>query len=184
MSDKNPFEKVVDAIKNPEDYDGEPIDMTNWQPSIKVIDTEKFAYYELRTEEVTWPDGTQYTSETAYNHEGDYIGDKKFAEFLAERDIRPEVPPKPATRPRTKDTPCSIGFSQKDGKWYGWSHRAIFGFKVGDVAKQGDCVCSSGWTEECLIEHPDWDVRIKPGTRVDTLEDARRFAIAFADSVG
>lgn len=26
----------------------------------------------------------------------------------------------------------SIGFSEKEKKWYGWSHRAIVGFKVGD----------------------------------------------------
>lgn len=25
---------------------------------------------------------------------------------------------------------CSIGLSKKDGKWYGWSHRAIHGFKT------------------------------------------------------
>lgn len=184
MDKKNPMEKVIDAIKNPDEYDGEIIDMSNWQPTITVLSVEKFAYYELRTEEVTWPDGTKYTTQTAYNLDGDYIGDKKFAEFLMERDIRPEVPPKPETRPRSKDTPCSIGFSQREQKWYGWSHRAIFGFKVGDVAKEGDCVCSSGWTEACLEEHPDWDIRIEPGTRVETLGDARRFAIAFADSVG
>lgn len=27
-----------------------------------------------------------------------------------------------------------------DGKWYGWSHRAVFGFKVGDKIKKGDIV--------------------------------------------
>jgi len=26
-----------------------------------------------------------------------------------------------------------------DGKWYGWSHRAVYGFKVGDKIKKGDC---------------------------------------------
>ena len=26
----------------------------------------------------------------------------------------------------------SIGKSTKDGKWYGWSHRAVFGFGIGD----------------------------------------------------
>lgn len=25
-----------------------------------------------------------------------------------------------------------------DGRWYGWSHRAIFGFKIGDKIKKGD----------------------------------------------
>ena len=26
----------------------------------------------------------------------------------------------------------NVGFSPKDQKWYGWSHRAVTGFKVGD----------------------------------------------------
>lgn len=30
-----------------------------------------------------------------------------------------------------------------DGKWYGWSHRALYGFKSGDKVKAGD-VCYSG----------------------------------------
>lgn len=30
-----------------------------------------------------------------------------------------------------------------DGKWYGWSHRAIFGFKAGDRVKAKD-VCYDG----------------------------------------
>lgn len=34
---------------------------------------------------------------------------------------------------------CSIGFSEKEQKWYGWSHRAIYGFGVGSQVKKGDC---------------------------------------------
>lgn len=30
---------------------------------------------------------------------------------------------------------ASIGKSAADGKWYGWSHRAIYGFKAGDEVK-------------------------------------------------
>jgi len=29
----------------------------------------------------------------------------------------------------------SYGKSEADGKWYGWSHRAIYGFGVGDTVK-------------------------------------------------
>ena len=32
-----------------------------------------------------------------------------------------------------------VGFSPKDGKWYGWSHRAIYGFEVGSECKKGHC---------------------------------------------
>lgn len=34
---------------------------------------------------------------------------------------------------------ANIGFSEEEQKWYGWSHRAIFGFGVGDKVKKGDC---------------------------------------------
>jgi len=30
-----------------------------------------------------------------------------------------------------------IGYSYKDGKWYGWTHRGLHGFGIGDVA----CTC-------------------------------------------
>ncbi|MHA1170008.1 MAG: hypothetical protein ACTSRU_19440 [Candidatus Hodarchaeales archaeon] len=33
----------------------------------------------------------------------------------------------------------SLGFSSKDQKWYGWSHRAFYGFKVGSTVSKGDC---------------------------------------------
>jgi hypothetical protein len=35
-------------------------------------------------------------------------------------------------------TSC-IGFNPIEQKWYGWSHRAIFGFGIGSNVKQGDC---------------------------------------------
>jgi len=46
--------------------------------------------------------------------------------FLAEREI-------------TEELTHGVGFSPKDDKWYGWSHRAIFGFEVGSKCKKGDC---------------------------------------------
>lgn len=36
------------------------------------------------------------------------------------------------------NTAC-IGFSDTEQKWYGWSHRAIYGFTVGSEVKRGDC---------------------------------------------
>lgn len=32
-----------------------------------------------------------------------------------------------------------VGFSQKMRKWYGWSHRAMYGFAPGSTCKPGDC---------------------------------------------
>ena len=38
----------------------------------------------------------------------------------------------------TKELTHGVGFSPLDGKWYGWSHRAIYGFKVGSTCEKGD----------------------------------------------
>lgn len=33
---------------------------------------------------------------------------------------------------------CTIGFSESELKWYGWSHRAYYGFGIGSKVKVGD----------------------------------------------
>ena len=33
----------------------------------------------------------------------------------------------------------AIGFNPKENKWYGWSHRAIYGFGIGSTCEEGDC---------------------------------------------
>lgn len=35
-------------------------------------------------------------------------------------------------------SPVNIGFNPEENKWYGWSHRAICGFTIGDEIKRGD----------------------------------------------
>ncbi len=122
--------------------------------------------------------GQTVTMEVAYTPAGDYIGRPEAAQQLCElRGIAPEL-----TSPDSNV--CSIGFSIREQKWYGWSHRAIFGFGIGDVAKEGDCVCSSGWTDEYLAEHPEEDKRLPVGFTATNLDDAKRMAVAFAESVG
>ena len=113
---------------------------------------------------------------TIENENGNYVGDLKFAERLIEKGIVPELA-------HLNNKVCSIGKSEKDGKWYGWSHRAIFGFQIGDIVKKGDCTASSGWTKEYLKEHPKEDLSLSIGFEAKTVEDAKRMAIAFADSV-
>lgn len=39
----------------------------------------------------------------------------------------------------TDELTHGVGFSPKDNKWYGWSHRAIYGFTIGSTCKKGDC---------------------------------------------
>lgn len=55
-----------------------------------------------------------------------HVGMEDTIKHLAEREI-------------TSELTHGVGFSPKDGKWYGWSHRAIFGFEVGSECKKGDC---------------------------------------------
>lgn len=39
----------------------------------------------------------------------------------------------------TDELTHGVGFSPKENKWYGWSHRAIYGFEIGSECKKGDC---------------------------------------------
>ena len=115
---------------------------------------------------------------SAYTPNGDYIGDNKAAYRLCvKRGIKPE-------KANLSHKVCSIGFCGSDQKWYGWSHRAIFGFGVGAIVKEGDCTNSSGWTDEHLRKHPEDDLSLPIGFTAMNLEDCRRMAIAFAESVG
>ena len=118
------------------------------------------AGYELRYE--TWDHGEGPMAMTAaYTPSGDYIGTPRNAYFLVvKKGIAPE-----------KIAPdmnvCSIGYCKRRRQWFGWSHRAIFGFGIGARVKKGDCAAAS----------------LKVGFTAKTLADAKRMAIAFARSV-
>lgn len=81
---------------------------------------------------------------SAYAPDGGYIGDEEAVKFFEERGIQPELA-------HQSDKTCSIGFCEKEQKWYGWSHRAIYGFGIGSKVKKGDCGYI-GATPEDLIE--------------------------------
>ena len=146
----------------------------------KLIKTRNYkAGYVVKTGIV---DGKEYgcsdfESSHAETPDGVYIGDVKLAyQLCKKRGIKPE------TRPGERRV-CSIGFCKKENKWYGWSHRAIFGFGVGYEVKEGDCTNSSGYTQEYLDKHPEKDLSLPIGFKATSLEEAKRMAIAFADSV-
>lgn len=88
----------------------------------------------------------------------EYIGDSKSAYRLNKRGIsqfqslKPRKPPVFTTPEKAShllidrlmqeysfSPTCCIGFNEKEQKWYGWSHRAIYGFGIGSVVKKGDC---------------------------------------------
>lgn len=121
---------------------------------------------------------TTVAVKSAYTPTGDYIGSKRRAHFLcAKKGIKPE-------KVNPSRNVCSIGFCEAEQKWYGWSHRAIFGFGIGSTVKEGDCTASSGWTDEYLKTHPEEDLSLPIGFTAMNLIEAKRMAIAFAESVG
>jgi hypothetical protein len=88
---------------------------------------------QTRTIEMDGCDPVEITS--AYTPGGAYIGDEAWAQKLEELGIAPEL--------RAPDNEvCSIGFCEREQKWYGWSHRAMYGFGVGSEVKRGDCAYS------------------------------------------
>lgn len=113
-----------------------------------------------------------------YTEQGEYVGsfDNMTMKLISEYGILPE-------KSADDHNVCSVGKSLKDGKWYGWSHRAIHGFQIGDKVKEGDCCATSGWTEDYLKEHPEGDKSLPIGFEARTEEDCKRMAIAFAESV-
>ena len=61
-----------------------------------------------------------------------YIGSMEFAsKIMSDIGINPE-------KAKPTDNVCSIGFCEKEQKWYGWSHRAMFGFGIGHEVKVGN----------------------------------------------
>ena len=121
------------------------------------------AGYELRCEDWLLGEKTPATRMTAaYNPHGDFIGGARDAHYLCvKRGIAPIL--------RTNQSNvCSIGYCSRDGKWYGWSHRAIYGFKVGDTIKEGDCTA---------------DGPLPIGFTALDIEDAKMMAEVFAESV-
>lgn len=118
----------------------------------------------------------------AYNLDGDYIGDWAWADKFAGEGIYPE-------RTDPSHAVCSVGFSSSKGKWYGWSHRACHSFTVGDRVDSADHLCATtgyidGYLESLPPEEREQkDKRLPVGFEAKTLADARRMAVAYAESV-
>ena len=123
--------------------------------------------------------GKEIYMASVFNEKKEYIGALKCFIWLLDKGIIPETIPLRKGNERV----CSIGKSVIDGKWYGWSHRAHYGFKIGDKVEKGSCCAKSGWTDEYLKEHPEEDLSLPIGFIAYTEEDAKKMAIAFADSV-
>ncbi len=97
---------------------------------IKVIFQRNYPGYLYRRE--LWQFGTTPDSQTervtCYSSDtGDYIGPPSLARWLCKRRGLRRI----SSGDSDSGVAC-IGFNEKELKWYGWSHRAIVAFGIGD----------------------------------------------------
>lgn len=112
------------------------------------------------------------------SYDGGYIGTKKEYDYLTKEKGLVLI-----QKIHEQHNTCAIGYCPKENKWYGWSHRAIYGFGIGDEVHEGDLTATSGLIEEYRIQHPELDMSLPIGYRAKNLLGAKRMAIAFASAV-
>lgn len=132
-----------------------------------VLKVRKYkAGYELRTERCAMSGCDEPVVLTsAYTPNGDYIGSSKMARYLiVKRGIAPEIA-------KPDHNICAVGYCQKESKWYGWSHRAMCGFGIGDRLFEEEY----GNDQTLFSEHGSETIK--------NMEEARLAAVRFAESV-
>lgn len=126
---------------------------TKSSPIYKINNIREYkAGYEVRSlimDGRTWQ-CDNFPVKEARTPDGHYIGDSKTAYRLCNKmGIKPEL------KDKTSRT-CSIGFCERENKWYGWSHRALYGFGIGSKVKEGDCAFKSSNKYEMLEDLKKW----------------------------
>jgi hypothetical protein len=91
------------------------------------------------------------------------VGMEDHIDFIRERGITQHLQGSDDT-----STVACVGYAPETEKWYGWSHRAIYGFKIGSTCHKGDC--------HHVPNKGEWTAK--------TLDDAKQMAIDFAEGVG
>lgn len=137
-----------------------------WSRHYKVVRERRYpAYgYIVRTLRLREDDTGRSDHRFAFTLDGDvFIGDARVAAFFCKKHgVRPQ--------PRTATSAvCSIGFSESEQAWYGWSHRACGKFTVGHVVKPGSVLAGVG--------------AIRVGFKAKTLADCEKLARKFAEAV-
>lgn len=130
---------------------------------------ESHELYDVWEETWYWGDDQEPQSSKmimARNKGGDWMGEKPMAEHLAKHGIAAEL------ADEDHDI-CCIGWSEREQKYFGWSHRAIAGFGIGDMIFEEDFECDDNTP---FIKHGS--------KRIETKNDARQAAINFAEYIG
>ncbi len=144
----------------------------------RTISEETMGGYVLRNEEWRMDNEEAWVPIlAAYNLQGQYIGSSDDATHLCNNlGVLPELAD-------PEHSVCSIGFCHLQQRWYGWSHRAIRGFGVGDVAIEEDLCTESGWEDGVLPDGTVDPLPVPVGFEAKTLDDAKAMARAFAAAV-
>lgn len=109
-------------------------------------------YYEYRREVYAYGDGQEHEIAFAYTPSGDLIGTPKDARYLVIRLGLSNL-----QKISGDSGPIQIAFSVPEQKWYGWSHRAIYGFGIGSTCKKGDCGYVAATPEELFAQTTESD---------------------------
>lgn len=143
----------------------------------KIVRRYKCGYNIVEEDCISNPNDEPIRVKSAYTPNGDYIGDTKFAHFLCnKKGIKPE-------KRNPENCVCSIGYSEKEHKWYGWSHRGICGFGIGSVVEEGDCAYIPKLDElfeNIAKENIEFDIReYKKSKTKDYILDIRIYPISY-----
>ena len=83
---------------------------------------------------------------SVYNKDNKYVGDLELFKTLVKKYGITKI------QTYNDNNVCSIGFNEKENRWYGWSHRAIHSFGVGDEVKEHDLTNTSGYLDSYIKE--------------------------------
>jgi hypothetical protein len=126
----------------------------------------------------------QFEMKSAFADSGCYLGDSEIAKLIVVKfGIVPE-----SRSGKSEGDVCNIGWCEKEQKWYGWSHRAMYGFGIGTKVKKGDVgFLPATEADVPKDEYADWVLAGKPLGRGEweakTLEDAKEMACQFAKDI-
>jgi hypothetical protein len=99
----------------------------SWNMEYKVLNVKDCGSYEIREQDICLNDNPMTrVKDWCYNKSGKFIGTEKEMKFFLKKGITD------FDISGNGDSVCSIGFNPKEQKWYGWSHRAICGYGIGD----------------------------------------------------
>lgn len=134
-------------------------------PEDEILNSEMRNGLEYRTVKTSFDDIAVSPYVKVFNATGHFVGSERWAQMLIDRGIVPELA-------QDKHNVCSVGFCEREQKWYGWSHRAMCGFGIGDrIFEQ-----NYGNMDTLFTEHG--------AVQIVNLDQARQAAVNFADYVG